>query len=541
MSSHRRLALLAPLVVLVCTWLGGGYGPPLGAASAASKDQVKVGFEKFAQLLAVVEQNYAEDVDLQHAIFQGAIPNMLRALDPHSQFFSPEAFKHLREEQKGQYAGVGMTIGPRQGRTVVIAPFPKTPAYRAGLRPGDAIVEVDGESTEGWNTTKVAKHLRGPAGTKVRIGIERRGVEGLLEFEVTRARIPRKSVPVASFLQPHVGFIRIATFNETTGKELDRALKKLDEPSLEGLILDLRSNRGGLLSEGVRVSDRFVEKGQTIVSHYGRISEKKVYRAKNGNGGLLYPMIVLVNCDSASASEIVAGALQDHDRALIVGENTFGKGLVQTVYPMAQTVYPLMKAAGLALTTARYYTPSGRLIQRRYDNISLFNYYSDPCSEQYQPTNSEVRRTDQGRQVFGGGGITPDVVLEDQKLNDFQIALLRTHTAFATYAQEYTLQHPDLAPGWEATDKILEDFRQFLLREKISFTEVDFIQNTEFIRRFLIREVYVSAYDLEEGEKVYYQKDPDVERALKLLPKAQELLHFSQRMVAERRGPAVRN
>ena len=540
MSSHRRLALRAPLIVLFCALLGGGYGPPVGAASAASEDQVKVGFEKFTRLLAVVEQNYAEDVDLQDAIFQGAIPNMLRALDPHSQFFSPDAFKQLREEQKGQYAGVGMTIGPRQGRTVVIAPFPKTPAYRAGLRPGDAIVEVDGESTEGWTTTEVAKHLRGPAGTKVRIGIERRGVEGLLEFEVTRARIPRRSVQ-ASFLQPRVGFIRIETFNEKTGKELDRALKKLDEPSLEGLILDLRFNRGGLLSEGVRVSDRFIEKGQTIVSHYGRISEERVYRAKNGNGGLLYPMIVLVNCESASASEIVAGALQDHDRALIVGENTFGKGLVQTVYPMAQTVYPLMKAAGLALTTARYYTPSGRLIQRRYDNISLFNYYSDPCGEQYQPTNSEARQTDQGRQVFGGGGITPDVVLEDQRLNDFQIALLRTHAAFATYAQEYTLQHPDLAPGWEATDKILEDFRQFLLREKISFTEVDFIENTDFIRRFLIREVYVSAYDLEEGEKVYYQKDPDVERALELLPKAQELLHSSQRMVAERPAPAVRN
>ena len=540
MSSNRRLALVAPLIVLVCTLLVGGYGPRVGAASAASEDQVTGGFEKFTRLLAVVEQNYAGDVDLQDAIFQGAIPNMLRALDPHSQFFSPEAFKQLREEQKGQYAGVGMTIGPRQGRTVVIAPFPKTPAYRAGLRPGDAIVEVDGESTEGWNTTEVAKHLRGPAGTKVRIGIERRGVEGLLEFEVTRARIPRRSVQVASFLQPRVGFIRIATFNETTGKELDRALKKLDEPSLEGLVLDLRSNRGGLLSEGVRVSDRFIEKGQKIVSHYGRISEERVYRAKNGNRGLLYPMVVLVNCDSASASEIVAGALQDHDRALIVGENTFGKGLVQTVYPMAQTVYPLMKAAGLALTTARYYTPSGRLIQRRYDNVSLFNYYSDPCSERYQPTNSEVRRTDQGRQVFGGGGITPDVVLEDQRLNDFQIAL-RTHAAFATYAQEYTLQHPDLAPGWQATDEITEDFRQFLLREKITFTEVDFIANTDFIRRFLIREVYVSAYDLEEGEKVYYQKDPDVERAMGLLPKAEELLHASQRMVADRPEPAVRN
>lgn len=540
MIADRRPALVVSLAVFFSTLLVGGYGP-LALASEASEDQVKGGFEKFAHVLAVVEQNYAGAVNLQEAIFQGAIPNMLRVLDPHSQFFTPEAFTQLREEQKGQYAGVGMTIGPRHGSTVVIAPFPKTPAYRAGLRPGDVIVEVDGESSEGWNTGEVAKRLRGPAGTKVRIGIERRGVEGLLEFEVTRARIPRRSVPVASFLQPHVGFIRIETFNETTGKELDQAFEKLNEPSLEGLILDLRSNRGGLLSEGVRVSDRFIEKGQTIVSHYGRISEERVYRAKNGNSGLLYPMIVLVNCDSASASEIVAGALQDHDRALIVGENTFGKGLVQTVYPVARTLYPLMKVAGLALTTARYYTPSGRLIQRRYDNVSLFNYYSDPCSDRYQPTNSETRQTDKGRRVFGGGGITPDVTLEDQKLNEFQVALLRTHTAFATYAQEYTLKHPELAPGWEATDEIVEDFRQFLLREKISFEEIAFAENTAFIRRFLIREVYISAYDLEEGEKVYYQKDPEVERALDLLPKARELLHSSRRMLAEHLRTAVSN
>jgi carboxyl-terminal processing protease len=527
MTRKRRHLVAIPLTLLAAALLGGLYGPRVGIASAASEDAVKASIEQFTKVLSVIESNYAETVDAEEAIFSGAIPNMLHVLDPHSQFFDPDAFRQLRDDQKGEYAGVGMQIGPRNGRTVVIAPFPKTPAYKAGLRPGDVIAEVNGESTDGLNTTEVAKRLRGPAGTEVAISIERRGADKLITVSVVRASIPRKSVPVSFMIQPEVGFVKIESFNETTGRELDEALEALGAGKLKGLILDLRGNRGGLLSEGVYVSDKFLEKGQAIVSHHGRASTRRSYNVRGGNQGVTYPMVVMVDCESASASEIVAGALQDHDRALVVGTPTFGKGLVQTVYPLGET-------SGLALTTARYYTPSGRLIQRRYDNVSLYDYYSDPCSEKYQPSSEDLRRTDRGRQVFGGGGITPDFRSQAQKFNDFQLTLARSF-AFQTYAQEYTLQRPNLAAGWDATDLIIEDFRQFLRREEVEFQQVDFDQNIDYMKRMLKREVYVSAYDLDEGERVRFELDPDVQQALGLLPKAKDLLEGrAGSLVAER-------
>jgi carboxyl-terminal processing protease len=348
----------------------------------------------------------------------------------------------------------------------------------------------------------------------------------MLQFEVTRAAIEYKSVSASFFIKPGVGFVKIDRFNETTGRELDSALKTFFRQGLDSLILDLRQNRGGLLSEGVYVSDKFLKKGQMIVTHHGRASVERKYEAKRGNSGVEFPMVVLVDCDSASASEIVAGALQDHDRALIVGTPTFGKGLVQTVYPLSKT-------SGLALTTARYYTPSGRLIQRSYDDVSLWKYYSDPCADEYQPKTDEVRLTDNGRRVFGGGGITPDVRLAERKLNEFQITLGRNY-AIQTFAQEYTLKHPRLAKDWEATDAIIEEFRQFLYREKIEFKEADFAENIDHVKRLLKREVYVSAYDLDEGEKVRYTLDPDVQKAIEVLPKAKELLESPGRVIARR-------
>ena len=525
-TEKRRLLLAVPATIVLCSVLGGVFGSRVVVASAASESDVAASIKRFTDVLAVVEANYADEVDSEKAIFSGAIPNLLHKLDPHSQFFDPESFSRMREEQKGQYAGVGMQIGPRNNATVVVAPFPKTPAYKAGLRPGDVIAQVDGKEMEGKTVGEVANQLRGPAGTQVKISVMRRGVDDMLHFEVTRAAIPYPSITSSFFIKPRVGFIRLDRFNETTGKELDEALAKFGEASLEGLILDLRKNRGGLLSEGVYVSDKFLEKGKTIVSHYGRSSPERKYEAKQGNEGQSYPMVVMVDCDSASASEIVAGALQDHDRALIVGTPTFGKGLVQTVYPMGRT-------AGLALTTARYYTPTGRLIQRDYDDVSLWKYYSDPCSDEYQPKTDDVKLTDQGRRVYGGGGITPDVRIAQAKLNEFQIMLWRTYS-LQMFAQEYTLAHTDLAPGWEATDEIVEELRQFLYREKTEFAEADLSENTDYIKRMLKREVYVSAYDLDEGERIKHTLDPDVQQAVELLPKAAEMLKSKGRVIAQR-------
>ena len=499
------------------------------AASEPTDLQIRNSIRSFSKILAAVQDHYADEVDADAALYHGAIPYMLRMLDPHSSFFSPDAFKQLRDDQKGKYAGVGMSIDNRGGGTSVVAPFPRTPAYRAGLRPGDVIVEVDGENVEELNVSEVAGRLKGTPGTDVRIGVERRGIEDLIEFEVTRAWIPQPSIPTAFELQPGIGFIRIDTFNENTGKELDKALKELDADNLDGLVLDLRGNRGGLLSEGVRVSDRFLEKGQTIVSHHGRSSRQRMYEVTRGHRGNLYPMIVMVDCNSASASEIVAGALQDHDRALIIGNSTFGKGLVQTVFTLSQD-------SGLALTTARYYTPSGRLIQRRYDGVSMLEYYNNPCSQGYRPQREGVRLTAKGRQVFAGGGIAPDIELQEQRMSDFQLTLRRS--AIRTFAQDYSREHPDLPHGWDVSEDVIAEFRAFMEREKIDFEEADFEANLDYMRRFIKREVYNSAYDIEEGQRVYFELDPDVQKAIESLPRAKRLLEHEPGLVASH--PVIR-
>jgi carboxyl-terminal processing protease len=508
-----------PTTILVCALVGGVLGPRISVAAAASEDDVKDSFRQFSEVLSIVEYNFVDEVEPEAAVYQGAIPRMLQALDPHSSFFDPESFARMRDDQRGRYAGVGMTIQPRNGQTVVGAPFPHTPAYRAGLRPGDIILEVDGKQMEGLNTTEVANQLRGPEGTEVEIGYERPGRDGTVHVRVTRASIPRPSVPVAFEVRPNIGFVKIESFNENTGKELDQALESMDEAQLEGLILDLRSNRGGLLSQGVYVSDKFLDKGQGIVSHHGRASNERNYAAQRDAGDTDYPIVVMVNCESASAAEIVAGALQDHDRGLIIGSPTFGKGLVQTVFPLGSRT----NTAGLALTTARYYTPSGRLIQRRYDGVSMVEYYGDPCSEHYKPIHDEVRLTDQGRQVYGGGGIEPDISLDAQILNEVQIKLRREFT-FDNFAQQYTLDRDDLPSSWEPTDEVIASFREFLAGEAVEVSDEDFDANLSFIQRWIKRSVYISAYDLDEGERVYYALDPDVEKALAALPQAAALL-----------------
>src|SRR5256886_3642247 len=256
--------------------------------------------------------------------------------------------------------------------------------------------------------------LKGPKGTVVKITISREGYAEQLVFTVTRDEIPRHSVDIAFMLKPGVGYIRLSGFNETTDREIGDSLRELSASSLDGLILDMRGNPGGLLNEAVAVGDMFLDKNQLIVSHHGRSSPERRYFALRGNQGVTVPLVILVNNNSASATEIVSGAVQDHDRGLIVGEQTFGKGLVQTVSPLSENT-------GLALTTARYYTPSGRLIQRDYKDVSLYDYLYNHKNP--QPT--EVKLTDGGRQVFGGGGITPDVIVSEPKPNDFQQLLLR--------------------------------------------------------------------------------------------------------------------
>jgi carboxyl-terminal processing protease len=292
------------------------------------------------------------------------------------------------------------------------------------------------------------------------------------------------------------------------------------------LILDLRQNPGGLLSEGVGVADKFLRKGQLIVSHHGRNSPEKRYTASHGDNGKEYPLVVLVNRGTASAAEIVAGAIQDHDRGLIVGETTFGKGLVQTVYPLSENT-------GLALTTAHYYTPSGRLIQRDYSNVSLYDYYFErPDEDSKSAANREVKLTDSGRTVYGGGGISPDVKIDPIKSTPFQDSLLQ-HYAFFNYAKHYMVNHHP-TKSFEVDDALLQDFRKFLDSEKIPYTEAELLQNNDWVRSNIKSEIFVNAYGQEEGLKVKAEADPEVLKALDLLPQAKQLAEKARQVVAQR-------
>src|SRR5215813_7779886 len=442
-SSSRRSLFLVLSILILCGCMGAVFGQRSSAVEGSSDGEIRDNIKEFTQVYDLVEKNYAEPVNPDKAIYNGAIPGMLRVLDPHSNFFDPKQYALLREDQRGKYYGVGMSVGPRNNKVIVIAPFVGTPAYKAGIRPGDVIAAVDGKPTDNMTTSEVADLLKGQKGTTVHITIIREGADKPIEFTVVRDEIPRYSVDLAFEIRPGIGYMHVNGFTETTEHEVAQGLEKFQQQGeLKGLILDLRQNPGGLLSEGVGVADKFLHKGQVIVSHHGRNSPEKIYRAAHGNGGKDYPLVVLVNRGTASAAEIVAGAIQDHDRGLIVGETTFGKGLVQTVYPLGENT-------GLALTTAKYYTPSGRLIQRDYTNLSLYDYYYNREKEENN-ANHEVKLTDSGRTVYGGGGITPDVKLAPFKSNKFQDTLLQ-HYAFFNFAKRYVIAHK-VTPSFEVDD-----------------------------------------------------------------------------------------
>ena len=526
-SSSRRSAVLVLSIVLACGCLGMLFGQRLtsNASSNGADSDVRDSLKTFSDVYSVVQENYAEPVSPDKSIYNGAIPGMLRVLDPHSNFFDPKAYAALREEQRGKYYGVGMQVGPRNNKVIVIAPFAGAPAYRAGIRPGDVIIAVDGKQTDNMSTSDVAELLKGPKGTSVKITMLREGSDKPLDFTVIRDEIPRYSVDVHFMIRPGIGYIHVSGFQETTEKEVRDALDEFGD--IHGLILDLRQNPGGLLSEGVGVADQFLKKGQVIVSHHGRASAEKVYKATHGNGGKDYPIVVLVNRGTASAAEIVAGAIQDHDRGLIAGETTFGKGLVQTVYPLSENT-------GLALTTAKYYTPSGRLIQREYTGVSLYDYYYNDREngDSSAVGNHEVKMTDSGRTVYGGGGITPDVKIANLKTNKFQDTLLEKY-AFFNFAKHYVINHA-VNKQFEVDDAVMQEFRKFLDEQKVPFTEADLAENNDWIRSNIKAELFINEFGQQEGMRVHAETDPEVQKGLDLLPQAKQLADNAKKTIAQR-------
>jgi carboxyl-terminal processing protease len=513
--SFLVVALLSSAAVV------GGFWQRHMQASSRSPDDLNELLRAYAQVLNVAEENYADEVDTEKAVYD-SIRGMLKTLDPHSNFFDPKTFSQLREEQQGNYYGLGITIGIRDAKPTVISPIPGTPAYRLGIRSGDVIAKIEGTSTDGLSVQDVVDKLRGPKGTTVNISIQREGIPELFEFAVVRDEIPHYSIPFTFFVRPKVGYIRIDSFTETTESELAESLKKLGS-NLEGLVLDLRNNPGGALNAAIGVADKFLKKDQDVLVTKGRIAAANhSYPAATGAEGPFYPIVVLINGGSASASEIVAGAIQDHDRGLIVGETSFGKGLVQTAFPLSH-------GAGLALTTGRWYTPSGRLIQRDYSHRSFYDYYNN-VGEKAPPT--EVRHTDSGREVFGGGGINPDVRISIPPLNSFQTLLL-SRSAFFLFVRSYNASHT-ANTALEVDDSLLTDFRGFLNGNQIPHGETEFTQNLDFIKREIVYEYDLARFGPEEAQRVRLAGDPQVLKALDALPQAKALVQQASRELARR-------
>jgi carboxyl-terminal processing protease len=532
-GSSRRGVVILVVVLAVSAVLGGLYGPSV-RATAAGQNDMQDSVKTFTHVLSVVERNYAEPVDTDKVIYDGAIPGMLRVLDPHSNFFDPKQYALFKEEQQGKYYGVGMTVQQRENQTVVLAPFVGSPAYKAGIRPGDIIQKVDGKSCDGLTTTEVADMLKGAKGTVVHISLGREGWEKPIEVTVTRDEIPRPGVEYFTMVKPGIGYVRVSTFNETTDSDLAEALRQLDVSKLDGLIIDLRNNGGGLLNQAVGMADMFLDKNEIVVSHRGRASQERRYYAVRGNQGIEVPVIVLINGQSASASEIVSGAIQDHDRGLIVGEVSFGKGLVQTQFPLSEDT-------ALLLTTARYYTPSGRLIQRDYKNVSLYDYHYNP----QPPAKPEVKLTDSGRQVFGGGGITPDNIIAAPKPDDFQQMLYRRGVFYSQqqgvgdFTRFYLGEKPDVTKDFVVNDAVIAQFRKYLDQQKIKFSDADIQANINWLKWQIKREVFTSYFGLNDGYKVELQDDVQLEKAVELIPQAKALYQNARKILAEREAGQI--
>ena len=508
--------------------LGGFFGPEgvSAAAVAGPEDEIKGSLKSFTKVYDLVEENFADKVTADKAVYKGAIPGMLRTLDPHSNFFDPRDFAILKEEQKGHYYGVGMTVSARNGKTVVMSPFGGSPAYKAGIRPADVILEVNDKKTDGLNTSEVADLLKGPRGTHVQIVIGREGLEKPITFDVIRDEISHPSVLEAFWIKPGIAYTEIQQFTETTSKELEDGLRKLGEANIKGLVLDLRGNPGGLLNEGVEVAGHFLKKGDVVVSQRGRGSAEKPYYSRRGNGGKDYPIVVLVNRGSASAAEIVAGALQDHDRGWILGENTFGKGLVQTVYPLSEN-------SGLALTTYHYFTPSGRLIQRDYSHISFLDYYYHRNDN--SKNDKDVKMTDSGRTVYGGGGIAPDEKYVTAKYNKFQIEVLRKDMFFRFTGKYFGPRaNATVAKGWAPDEATLSEFHDYMLKNSAEFTEAEFTENHEWLRTTLKHEMYITAFNKEEADRAAVEDDQEVTKAIASMDKARGLTDNAKKMLVQR-------
>src|SRR5712691_713126 len=554
----RRFLIFASAIILIGALVGGTIGrskrfrhsaSAKGATYYTEADDIE---KDYNEAVSAISIRYAGDIDYEKAT-QAAIQGMLSTLDPHSMYFSYNEFKKLKEDQDSRFYGIGVTIVQHRDGVYIQSAVEGTPAGRLGLRYGDHILEVDGQDARDWTSEQVSKRVRGGRGEPVTIKVERAGSEAPLSFTLIRDSVPLPSIRNAYMLRAGTGYVGLTGgFQSTSDEELREALNKLKSQGMRQLVFDMRGNPGGLLNQAIDVASEFLPRGQVIVSVKGRTeySDPIVYKS-NGSDPEDVPLVVLINRGTASASEIVAGAIQDHGRGLIVGETSFGKGLVQRVFQLPFNT-------GLTLTTARYYTPYGRSLQRDYSSGSLYDYYTrhDPEPEPSAAPGSRnpesplaqaspaphlqtgpAVKTAAGRVFYGGGGITPDI--EVKPLN---FTPLRNRIAEAAF--QFTRQlAAGLVPGLESykvdkvqyghnpkpgdyaiTDRVVEAFRSFVRTDtKSQLTPAQLDEGLDFVKLRLHEEIITAAFSNDAGARILLDSDPQVLRALEALPDAKRL------------------
>jgi carboxyl-terminal processing protease len=532
MRAYRPLP--AVLFAIVVSALVGGL---FGRSALATDDKVPDHYKAFTAALNAIETSYIDKVDSDNLVY-GAVRGMLGTLDPHSSFFSPKEYAQMRERQEGRYYGIGVSIQAIDGDITAMQVFEQSPAYKKGVRRGDVLANVEGEDTKGWTVDQAMHKLRGAKGTMVGVGVKRRGYPEMIKFELVRDEVYIPTVPAYFMIDDTTGYIRMQDFGENTDKDVKHALHDLASKGMKRLLFDIRGNPGGPLDQAIKVSNEFLPKGKMIVYTRGRVpNSDQDYRATEDSEFTDMPIVALVNRNSASAAEIVSGALQDHDRAYLVGETTFGKALVQSVYRISG-------GAGLALTTAHYYTPSGRIIQRPWD-ASFDEYLSYTLRDQdaNKPHNpSDLKHTDSGRPVYAGGGIEPDKRVAGP-LEGFNPArfgrMLIARGEFANYAQKYGAEgdtrvsqksetHKLVKRNFAVDEAMMADFREQLKADKVKIDEDAFAKDAIFIKAMVRFEIDNAVFGIADARRHLIEVDPQAQAALTMFGEAQKLTELSK-------------
>jgi len=533
----RSFVVIAVILVAIGAVAGALFGRLQSSASAGTAITSERIAADYREALDVVGENYSGKADREN-VSDSSIQGMLWSLDPHSSFFTREEFERLSQEQASQFYGIGVSIFQRRDGVYVQSIVPGTPAETAGLRYGDRITQVDGKDATEWTSNEVSKNVRGERGTTVKVKVERANSATPIVFDIVRGGVPLPSIRNYFMLPNGVGYVGLTGgFQETTAEELNEALEDLDKQGMKSLILDLRNNPGGILEQAVAVVSRFVPTDQTVVSVKGRAGQSLSRELKSsGKDVEKLPLVVMMNGGSASASEIVAGAIQDYGRGVVVGTDSFGKGLVQRVFRLPY-------GTGMTLTTARYYTPFGRSLQRDYSSGSIYDYYANHDEDSAEaiiepkPVGIPVTLPD-GRTLFGGRGIEPDVKAKPQefstqraRINDAAFFFVRQLVAgkvpgFESYKVEKQSQVRSIQPGaLSVTDRLFEAFRQITLSDTENGLAAENIaSDVEYAKTRLRQELVTANYSNEAGVQVLLETDPQILKATESIAVARNMV-----------------